>query len=105
MARRRGGLFSFGDIMTTLNIMSFLFQNSNGKTYKVRLNLDAGTGEGVLLTTAAGNLRSDPSFVAGTALTVDGDELVAAQGKHPTYFAHMAIFNTDQSLNTLLNAA
>lgn len=91
--------------MTTINILSFLFQNSNGKTYRVRLNLDTGVGDGVLLTTSAGNLRSDPNFVSGTALTIDGGSLAAAQGKHPSYFAHMAIFNTTTALNAILNAA
>jgi len=86
--------------MTQIRSRRFIFQNSNGKKYKVLLNF-YGTGSGTLIN------EGDNPATAGTrtALTIDAGTLAASRSYHVSRMTYAAIYNTGQTLNAVLNAS
>lgn len=82
----------------------FIFENSNGVRYDVRLN-HAGTGEAYKLTGSSSKGDRTKVGITKVALTIDAGSVVASRAWHPSRLAVAAVYNTGQTLNTVLNAA
>ena len=83
--------------------LKFMFQNSNGVFYE--LNFVLATGVGVARKHGL-TIKSTPMYAASeTAVTVDAASLAAWKTRHVSHAIHAAVYNTAQSLNTILNAA
>jgi hypothetical protein len=89
---------------------SFLFENSNGIRYRVLFNVTTGVGSARKITGV--NSRGDGPSVNGggvtitpVAVTIDSGARATAGTCHVSRLMHAAIYNTTQTLNTILNAA
>jgi len=86
----------------TKKVRQFVFENSNGRCYRVTLFAD-GTGRGRLL----GKTKESTPEYANTdvALTVDAGSLATFFTWKVSRLSSSAVFNTSQALNAVLNAA
>lgn len=95
------------DIATT---REFLFENSNGIRYRVRLNLEAGTGHARKVTGT--NSRGDGPVINGGGVTIapvnftiDAGDLATARVCNVSRLCYGAFYNTNLALDAVLNAA
>ena len=81
----------------------FIFENSNGIRYDVRLNHN-GTGEAYKLSGSSSKGDRTKNSITKVALTIDAGSVVASRNWHPSRLCVAAIYNTSNTLNTVLNA-
>lgn len=91
--------------MSYIYTKNFYFENSNGRLYRVQVNVKTGAGNAYLVD------DDDTPTIGQTAveLTVQAAEVAALKNRDVSYLCHAAIFNEvaaeGQALDTVLNAA
>jgi hypothetical protein len=92
------------------NTREFLFENSNGIRYRVRLNLNAATG--LARKVNGTNSRGDGPVVNGggvtltpVSFTIDAGDLATVKTCNVSRLCYGAFYNTNLALDTVLNAA
>jgi hypothetical protein len=85
-------------------IRRFIFQNSNGIQYDVRIDHD-GNGSAYKLTGTSSKGDRTKNSITKVTFTVDAGDLATARVCHISRLCFDQFYNTNQTLNTVLNAA
>jgi hypothetical protein len=85
-------------------IRRFIFQNSNGIRYDVRIDYD-GNGQAYKLTGTSSKGDRTKNSITKVSFTVDAGDLATVRTAHESRLCFDVFYNTNQTLNTVLNAA
>lgn len=83
----------------------FIFQNSNGISYLVRIDVDSGAGKARKLS-GSSSAGSGPKInVSESSFTTDAGKIAILRTAHISQLCHGAYYNTTTRLDSILNAA
>jgi len=82
----------------------FIFENSNGIRYDVKLNHN-GAGEAYKLSGSSSKGDRTKTNITRVALTIDAGSVAGSRSWHPSRLSVAAVYNSSNALNAVLTAA